>query len=413
MPRVRVAAAMLLAVASLLGNGSAAAQADDWRAAVRELLEQRARAVLDGDEAAFMGTMDGAPSSFREARRTWFRRMQDLPIDRYALRFAPHTYDDLTAALPRRPTADEVRVVEVSERMGFAGYDAAPALETLYLTVARRGARWSVVADDDLEDLGLLSGRAMWDFAPVQITERDGVMVVYQGTRAQAVRIRDAAVDAITRVRRTWPLPWRARVVVMIPRSSADLGRILGTTIDLGPFVAFAASNAYRDARASYELVGYRIFVQPDTFFGYSRSFQADTLGHEMLHYATRHIAGPWTTSWLEEGVAQIFGERSFPRVPDLARDARTIPGLPEDHRFFIGAKIHRSYQASAHFMRYVRDRFGSGRAARFYEAVGAETTDSFGTDRYHLDRAARAVLGTKFDALERAWLKRVREEFA
>ena len=407
--------AFLFTVSTLLalsGLAPAVAQTDDWRAPVLALLEQRARAVLDGDEAAFMATMEGAPRTFREQRRTWFFRMQDLPVDRYALEPGLHTYEDLAPALARLPAGDEVHVIEVDERMGLAGYDAEPALETIYFTVVRRGDRWSIVADEDLEDLGLLSARAMWDFAPVRITERDGVMVIYQGNRSQAEQIRDATIDAGGRVQDDWPLRWRPRVVVMIPRSADDLARILGTTIDLGPFVAFAASNAYRDAQGSYDLVGYRIFVQPETFFGYSRSFQAETLGHEMLHYATRPIAGAFTTSWLEEGVAQIFGERGSLRVPDLARDARSISGLPEDHRFFIGPNIHRSYQASAHFMRYVRDRFGTNRAARFYRAVGAESTVSLGTDRYHLDRAARRVLDTGFDALERAWLRSVREEF-
>lgn len=386
----------------------------DRRAAVVALLEQRARAVLDGDEAAFAETMAGASAAFRNARLSWFRRMQDLPIGHYRLRPALHSYRDLAAALPRRPAGDEVRVLEVTEEIGFAGYDARPSQESLFLTLVRRGERWHVHDDEGLDGIGFLSARSMWDFAHVRHIERGGVMVLFHTDEANARRILDSTVESIGRIRDRWPLQWRARVVVMIPKSARDLQRILATTIDLGPFVAFAASSVERDRRGAYALTGYRIFVQPDTFFGYSTSFQDDTLGHEMLHYATRPIAGTWTPSWLEEGVAQVFGERRVPPVPELRARAASVDRLPEDHRFFIGSRdrIRLSYQSSAHFADFLRDRYSEQLVARFYHAVGAESPVSFGTDRYHLDRAARATFDVGFDALERAWIERVREEF-
>lgn len=404
-----------VAVTPLAGARASSSAQADWRAQVSELLERRAAAVRANDEPAFMATMAGAPEAFRVDRRTWFRRMQVLPIGRYALLLAPHSYDDLSPALARRPAGDDVHVVEVIEQIGFTGYDRRPAQESLFLTVVRRGQRWHVHSDSDLDDLGLLSARSMWDFAPVERVERGGVMVFHQSSASSAERILSSTLDAIGRVRRSWPLPWRARVIVMIPRSARDLQRILATTIDLGPFVAFAASSVERDARGGYALVGSRIFVQPDTFFGYAESFQDDTLGHEMLHFATRHLAGGWTTSWLEEGVAQVYGERSFPALAELRAQASRVRGLPDDHRFFIGSRdsIHLSYEASAHFTAFLQDRYDDEEIARFYEAVGAESPVSFGTDRYHLDRAARATLDVGFDALERRWVERVREEFS
>lgn len=382
-----------------------------WRQEVATLLDARARAVRQGDERAFLATMTAAPAAFRARTRTWFRRMQDLPVDRYALEPALHTWEDLAPALDDPPDAEEVHVIEATERIGFAGYDADASHESVYLTVVRRDGRWSIVSDTDLEDLGLLSARHPWDLAPVQVLERDGVLVVFHDDAADARRILDATIDAVGRIRRAWPLSWRRRVVVMIPRSAADLARIFATTVDLSPFVAFAGSSQVRDREGGFALAGSRIYVQPDTFFGYSSSFQAETLGHEMLHYATRPLAGAFTPSWLEEGVAQVFGERSARAVPDLMRDARRIDGLPDDHEFFIGANIHRSYQASVHFAGWLRDRHGGEAVARFYRAIGARTPVAFGTGRYHLDRAARQIFETRFEALERAWLERLREE--
>lgn len=411
---MRRIAAFACGVALVLGGLPAApAQGAGWRAEIGALLAARAGAVREGDEAAFMATMNGASRPFRERQRSWFHRLRELPMGSYTLALEPNGYLDLAPALRSRPRAEEVHVVQVTERFGLRGYDAAPGDETLVLTVMRRGTRWSVVSDDDLDDLGLMSGRNMWQFAPVRRAERDGVMVLYHDDEAAARRILDATIAARGRVQRAWPLRWRDRVIVLIPRSARELGRILQTTFDLGPFVAFAASTLHRDAGGAWELVAYRVYVQPETYFDTSIAFQEDTLGHELVHYATRAIAGPFTTSWLEEGVAQEFGERAARPTGGLAAAARSIDGFPEDHDFYIGtrATIHRAYEASAHIVSYLRGRFGDAKVARFYRAVGAESSVAFGTGRYHLDHAARAVLGVGIDALERAWLDRVRKE--
>jgi hypothetical protein len=406
----------LFVVASLLPSGARAQQPADWRAAVKGLIETRARAVTSGDRAAFDATMSLAPKSFRTAKDTWFSRMRALPLGSYSLTFDPNGYDDLASALVERPVAGEVHVATVLERIAFKTFDATPTSEDLYLTVIRRNGTWSIVADDDLDAIGLLSSRNVWDFGSVGQVARGGVLVLYQGDRGVAQQILSSTIAAIKYVQGRWPLRWPSRIVVIIPKSTGELSRILQTTFDLGPFVAFSASSLERPA-GEYRLTGNRVYVQPGTFFGTPVAFQLDTLSHELLHVATRGYAGGFTPSWMDEGDAQDYGQRSLPALNDVrARVANHSfnAHLPEDFDFSLGSDndIHNSYEEASSFVLYLISRFGPDAGANLYRALGNESPVSFGTARYHLDHACRTVFGVGFDELERAWALKIRKEF-
>ena len=408
---------MLIALAGATAAPTARAQTPaDWHTAVQQLLEKRARSVLAGDRAAFDATMSLAPRAFRAAKDTWFSRMRALPLGSYALSLDPNGYNDLADALATRPAADEVHVASALERIALKPYDATPSSEDLYLTIVRRGATWSIVSDSDLDSLGLLSYRNAWDFAPVGQAARDGVLVLYQEDRATALRILSATQTAIAYDKGRWPLSWPGRIVVIIPKSTSELSRILQTTFDLGPFVAFTASSATRP-NGDYRLTGNRVYVQPGTFFSTPLAFQADTLSHELLHVATRGYAGGFTPSWMDEGDAQDYGQRTLPPLVDIS--ARVTNGtftghLPKDFEFSLGSAddIHNSYEEASSFVSFLMSRFGKNAGANLYKALGNESPVSFGTARYHLDHACRAAFGFGFDALERAWAQKIRKEF-
>jgi hypothetical protein len=406
-------AAVCASVLALLATTfPAAAQEQDWRDAVEGLLTARAQAVERGDRDAFARTMQDAPRAFVRDRLAWLDRLHRLPLTGYELALDPDAPLDLAPALRSAPAADEVRVVTVTERLVLSRSDPEPSAGTLYLTVARSGGRWSVVADDGLDDLGLFSERQMWDFAPVEALQRGDVLALHHGRPAVASDLARGLQAAIERVEDSWPYPWPTRVVLALPRDAAQLGRIFHTTVDLGPFVAFAASSAERVADG-IRTGGIRVYIQPETYFDQPAGYRSEVLSHEMLHVAAMPLRGAFTTSWIEEGVAQIYGEPAPGATPHL--DARVTSGaftgrLPEEHEFFLGtsADIEVSYDASLSFMSFLRGRFGSEAPARFYKAVGAITPVSFGTARYHLDRAARRAFDRGFADLERAWLQSI-----
>jgi len=408
--------ALTIVMAATAPPGAGAQTPTDWHAAVQQLLQQRARAVMKGDQQAFDATMAFAPAAFRATKDTWFSRMRALPLGSYSLSFDPNGYQDLAAALPARPAGDEVHVVTVLEQIALKPYDATPTSEDLFLTVVRRGGAWEIVSDSDLESIGLLSFRNVWDFAPVGQVARGGVLVLYQGDRATAQRILTATIAAIAYDNAHWPLRWPGRIVVIIPRSTKELSRILQTTFDLGPFVAFTASSESRP-KGQYRLTGNRVYVQPGTFFSTPVAYQQDTLSHELLHVATRGYAGEFTPSWMDEGDAQDYGQRQQPALVDVrARVASNMfTGLlPEDFEFSLGSDndIHNSYEEASSFVLYLMSRFGKNAGANLYRALGNESPVSFGTARYHLDHACRAAFGVGFADLESAWAQKIHKEF-
>ena len=383
------------------------------------MLERRAKAVRDGDEVAFLGTMVGASGEFRRERLDWFRRIRTLPLGDYRLDFTQDEFSELTREADRRAHTGEVHVIQVKERIAFAGYDPAPSSEDLFLTVVKGTNGWQVVSDEDAEPLALQSNRNLWDFGPIDHIESDGIMVVFHPEeRAAASRILAASKSARTTVQRLWPIPWREdRIIVMIPKTVSELARILQTTFDLSTFVAFAASSV--DRRSGWDLIGARVYLHWPNFRQYGASFQRTILQHEFLHLATREIGSQFTTSIMDEGVAQYYGEAAYdpptPQLRAMVRAGRFDRHLNDDYVFTAGTpnEIYASYEQANHFLAYLGDRFGRNAGARLYRALGTESPVTAGTWRYHLDRVCLSLLKTSFADVERGWAQRVVQELS
>ena len=401
-------------------SSSPQAASPGWQDEVREMLRRRGAAVLSGDERAFLATMQEAPDSFRRDRQAWFRRARTLPLGVYRLDFSEDEYGELTRASNRRRHAgQEVHVIQVKQRIGFRGYDARPSAEELFLTVVKGPSGWSVVADDDVESLALQSTRELWDFGTVSKIESDGIMVVFHpAQRDAAARILAIAKSARAKVKQQWPLPWREdRIVIMIPSTVDELARILQTTFDLSTFVAFAAASV--DRSESWRLSGSRIFLHWPNFRRQGEALQRVILQHEFLHRASFEVSGPNLTSFMDEGVAQYYGEALYnPPTPELrarVRSGRFDRKLVRDFVFTIGppSDIYLSYEEAVDLIAYVGGRYGRNAGARFFKQIGTENPIAPGTWRYHLDRACRAVLGVSFSTLERDWARNVVKELS
>ncbi|MGH2830776.1 MAG: hypothetical protein ACRDJM_09865, partial [Actinomycetota bacterium] len=302
------AIALCLSVGASPARGQSPTPSAPSNLDIQILLDRRAAAVRSGDAAAFDDAMRDAPAAYQSRQRRWLRRIRTLPIESYELKIADQEFGDLARGQDHRQGAEDVRVLQVSERLKLRGYDARPSNEDLFLTVERRGGKWSIVGDEATEDLGLRSVRHLWDFGDIRLLERDNVLVVHHpGEAPAAPAILEQARRGRDRVRRAWPFPWDGRIVVMVPTTVDEIARILQTTFDLTSFVAFAASSV--DRAPGYRLAGDRIFLHWPNFRRYSDSFQTSILSHELLHIATRSIAGPYISAIFDEGVAQHYGE--------------------------------------------------------------------------------------------------------
>ncbi|HWO61095.1 MAG TPA: hypothetical protein VNO31_13800, partial [Umezawaea sp.] len=82
----------------------AAAAADTRGAAVTALLDRRAAALRDRDEAAFLATVDPADPVFLDHQRDLFHNLAGVPLAEWGYRVDPTTQATPTA----RPAADEL-----------------------------------------------------------------------------------------------------------------------------------------------------------------------------------------------------------------------------------------------------------------------------------------------------------------
>lgn len=405
----RLGAAWALFACVAAGAGASAQQPEDWHRDVSELLARRARAVERGDLSAFTATMRGAPRPFVDARAAWFRRLRSLPLAAYRLELFDGGFGDLAADADRRRYGPDTHVVQAKERIGFRGYDRTGTYEDLYLTVRKDATGWSVVSDTDRESLFLLSMRNMWDFGPVEAIQRGGIMViVHPAQRGVAEGILTAAQRARATAKARWPYPWSDPIVIMVPSIVPELERILQTQFDLSSFVAFAAAS--EDRTAGWALTGFRVYLHWPNFSRYDATFQQTILEHELTHIASFNRNSVYMPSFMDEGVAQYYGENAGygqrPQERAAIRNGTFDRRLPPDWHFYAGtqSQIFLAYEKALSFSAYLGDRFGRTAAARLFTAISKENPVAAGTSHYHVSRAFRSTFGASLAELERAW---------
>ena len=405
---------MLLAAAGLLaGSIAPSAQAQDPAAEIQELLDARAEAMLEGDEAAYLATTDQRDAGFVERQRRGFEGFQQLGLASYRLDLTTRYWPELTTSqeMAAYGRSAEPHVFHVEERYRLRGYDPQPALEDLFLTFVRRPGGWRVASDTDLDDLTLYSGRKLWENGPIVTRESEHFLYISHPDLASAAEpILEMAERSVDRVTDRWPLPWHDRIPILSPSSSEELRRIIQATFDLDVFVAFAYSGL--DRARDWDLVGHRIILNWPNFSRFPETTQEAILVHELLHIATREHNGPAVATWVDEGVAEwVSGDVDEFYLDQAVADGTWDRELPRDYEFMTGddADILRSYEESSSGARYAVERFGVDEVAQFYRVLG-RTRIPVGTSRYHVGRAMRAAWGVPFDTFEDRWAQWVEE---
>ena len=401
--------AVLVGVASVPLPPSAGAAPLGARDAIERLLTTRSDAVFARNEGAFMSTVDPASKAFRKRQRTLFRGLGSIDLSTYRLRADWDRYGDLARASDRKryPRAAEVRIPVTEELYALRGFDAEPATEDMYYTYVLRGGDWFISSDTDLDDIGIQSGRHLWDAGP--ITTRASGRLLFLGHKG-APPLPQALVctskHSLNRVLDAWPAPWNRRVVIGIPSSSEELARILQVTYGLDDFVAFAASSVDPN---ELTFSGSRIYLNPSETAGRGEAALEIIQTHELQHVASREVSGLLMPVFVEEGLAEHLARSNDPDRLDFLeaglRSGEIDASLPKDHEFVAGdgRQIFAAYQKSLSAVSYLVSRWGMRRFVRFYRHLGAKRVVP-GTARYHLDRSLRAVIGRGARAFGRDW---------
>ncbi|WP_339128924.1 hypothetical protein WJM95_08300 [Streptomyces sp. f51] len=383
---------VVLLLAGLVGCGGRTAP-DTAAADVQRVLDRRAAAVLDRDEAAFRATGTAAGAG------TGLANLRDVPLAGWSYRLAglSRTGDRATAR------------AELSYRID--GYDTAPVKVDRQLGLTRTGGTWRVTSDRPAGK----GGDQLWDEGAVTAVRGAHSLVLGVGQSGERLRSFASLADrAVPAVSDAWGTDWSRHVVVLVPKSLEGMAGLLGAPASGYRGIAAVTTG---EAGGSAKAPADRIIVNPDAYGVLGDLGKQVVLTHETTHVATRAHTTAATPLWLSEGYADWVGYRGSGRTPgqvapelERAVAAGQVPSaLPDDRDFGFTADagaLARAYEGGWMACRLIADRWGEARLNDFYRAVG-----DHGQRAGAVEGALRDVLHTTPEEFTRLWQSYLREQ--
>jgi hypothetical protein len=391
--------------ARAVGQRPATKVPTDARAELPRLLAKRAKAVLAGDRAAFLATVDRRQRSWHRKQATLFERMRTTPFSAFAYRVLDQRAD---TRLRRRYRAEQVEVARVQARYRFRGQDASPVLARYSYTFALTRSGWRIAGDGD----GRFRGRddvEIWDSGPVRTVRSARTLIVHHpGQEVLAGRLLRIADKGYAQVGAAWTGRWERKAVILVPRDEREAERLVGAR-DLARVAAVASSSV--ESGAAERVLGNRIVVNTDNVSRYNELNLQILITHEMTHVATRTL-GDGVPLLLVEGFADWAALKplGYPfRVtrPALARLGSRFDGaLPRDAEF-RGPQAAVAYDEGSAFCLWVAETAGPAKLQALYrQFAGSDPPTSA-----QLDRGFRRVLGISRRTAEGRWAAWVRAQ--
>ncbi|TXS50883.1 hypothetical protein EAO77_23360 [Streptomyces sp. t39] len=377
---------------------SRTAPVDPTAEAVRRTLDARADAVVRHDRDAWLDAVDPAATALREAQGTEFDNLRDVPVGTWEYTVEGVRHQDGRA------------VADTRLRYRIDGYDAAPVVASRIVELAERDGRWYITADRP----GSGAPQQLWQQGDVEAVRGSHSLVLGVGQDGKRLRDLAAAADlAVPAVTDAWPEKWAGRVVVLVPPSLEDMGRLLGAPAAGYRGIAAVTtgeSGGGPDAPAD------RVVVNPEAY-GLLGAFGQDVvLTHETVHVATRAHTSAATPMWLSEGFADWVAyrdsgrtaEESAPELRDAVRGGDVPASLPEDEAFSFGGDagaLARAYEGGWLACELIAERWGEERLTAFYRTVGeAEHRDGA------VEHALARELGVTVEDFTAQWRDHLRE---
>ena len=368
---------------------------DSRTAAVRAVLDERAKAVATRDRDRWLATVDPDARVFRDRQARLFDNLRSVPVQDW------HYDLDPLSAKPPNAHLDVTRgpgwwAPGVTLRYRLAGFDTAPTAEPQHLTFVPRDGRWYLAADDDFTDR---TTRGLWDSGPVVVVRGTSSLVLGHRSSRGLMRTIAAGIDAaVPRVTKVWGSDWARKVVVLVPASQDELEALVGGS-DYDRIAAVATAEL-----TGTRAVGDRILVNPPNFAKLGSLGRRVVLTHEVTHVATRAATAPGTPTWLVEGFADSVGyvgvqlpyRVSAQELRAQVRRGRVPKQLPTDSDFAgSNTDLAQVYEQAWLAATLLGRTYGEEALVRFYKEVGGGRTT---------DAAFRALLGTDTAAFTRAW---------
>jgi hypothetical protein len=387
-----------------VGQRSAARLPADPSTELPRLLKQRAQAVLRGDRAAFLATVDKRQKAFYKGQATLFARMRTVP-------FSTLTYevtDQRTSTrLRRRYHADQAIETQVQARYRFKGQDDSPVLARHSYTFVLTRSVWRIAGRGDSQRRR--DDTEIWDGGPVRTVRSARTLIVHHpGQRALAGRLLRVADRAYGQVGAAWTGHWERKAVILVPSNQREAEKLVGAR-DLSRVAAVASSSV--ESGATERVLGNRIVVNTNNVVHYNPLNLQVLITHEMTHVATRTL-GDGVPLLLVEGFAdwaalKPLGYRFAVTRPNLARAVREgrFDGALPDDREFRDSDAAVAYDEGSAFCLWVADTYGTAKLQALYRQFrGSEPTG-----RTELDRGLRRVLHLSLKNAQARWAAWVR----
>ena len=255
--------------------------------------------------------------------------------------------------------------------------DPSPSQADVVVTFAPDGDALGITGFGGAESAG--RGRVpLWMRGELSVARSRGVLVMVDGSRAEADEVAARVVRGIDVVRRVLPA-WRSPVVVEVPASAADLDETLGATA--GTYAGIAAVTATAGSATDGD-APVHVFVNPEVTDGLRRAGAQVVMSHELVHVAT-DAARSGIEPWLVEGFADYVALRDV-GLPDRTTLGRAIAaarrdgapdGLPTAAALDTRAPdLQARYEEAWLACRIVAERLGERGLVAVYAAAGSGT---------------------------------------
>lgn len=399
---------------------AAARRAAERDTALKALFDRRATAVLHRDRAAFLALIDPEQRDYRTEQDVVFDSIGKVGFSDWSYELMPgESYSPGSIDYAKYAGADDVWLPVLTLRYRIKGFDKLDVGRRVVYTVVRRGKRWYVGSDADL-DKQTSSGTSVrvdpWENGPVVVERSPHAMVIGHPDDSAAVDSILAGVEAaVKHVVRYAGTRWSRKVVIELPANDDETQRILENPQTFFDFAAIAHPLFTKPGDdADAEIAGARVVINPDGFQPGS-AFTKTLLRHEITHVALFDRTGPLSPKWLVEGIAEYVGNaESSLSVDRLAGSlvpvvARSGPPsvLPSDSDFGLIDDAGSAYASSWLVCRYIVSRYGRAALFRLYDEMGSIEGISHPGDK--LGTSLRKVLHTSEDGLLRGWRPYVR----
>jgi hypothetical protein len=401
-------------------DATTANRATDRDAALRSLFERRADAIRRRDRRAFLAGIDPRATAYRMEQLEVFDNLAKLDLASWTYSVQDgESYTPTQIPWQRYTGVDDLWLPVLTLRYQLAGFDEKPVGRREVYTTVRRGGRWYVANDRDL-DATTSSGTSVrvepWENGPIVVSHSKHGLVIGHPQDAKAVAgIVKEVESAVVHVSSLVGRGWGEKVVVILPADAKELDRILESPDVPYDFAAVArplstepGENEFRD------FAGSRVVINPDGF-KVGEPFTRILIRHEMTHVATFARTGPLSPKWLIEGLAEYVGNigssittESLGAPLGKLVDDKGVPGyLPSDSDFGIINDAGIGYNSGWLLCRYIASHYGRAKLLAFYDEMG--NLDGLLSPGTKLEKALRKVLHTTEAALLRDWRPYVR----